>query len=469
MGKKSASLKSILWILKPEFIPKHNEGRTMNIEFLKQMQCPYCSNSITIGKIVNEEKDELIDGYIKCECSIFPILRGILILRESPLNDDVIEQIKERRIEEATMRYLWPESFEKIYSIKRLSLLSSLQFSRIFEILANLTRIKTEGTYRRLCAQYSNPLIPFFNLIGNSLFDKYLKHRFSTESFWSLYPFLPLLKKKNERILDLACGVGHASFVLSNYVDPKQLVLADSSFKLLYLAKKYFVPEAQFICLDANFSLPFENGTFSSIIMSDAFHYVRSRISLAREMKRSLSLKGLMLLLHVHNSLTSNLGEDYALTPKSWHALFDQAQLEIKVIPEKEAICKFLSGNELDLTNEYSEYELDSANSLIYLATLDKSLLVKYNMIDQEFLKIKNNLVINPIYKMKEESSKILLERLTSELTFDNYPLSEKYLARKYEIDKQSVKGRQVEISNTREVEDLMKKFIVINVPNNYL
>jgi SAM-dependent methyltransferase len=433
------------------------------------MQCPYCGNSLQIAKIVNEEKDELVDGCIKCECSSFPLLKGILILKESPLNDSIIKLIKERRIEEAIIRCLWPERYEKADSIKNLSLLSSLRISRVFDILAYLTRIEAEGTCKKLYRQYSNSNVPFFNLLGNGLFDKYLKHRFSTESFWSLYSFIPLFQKKNERILDLACGAGHASFVLSNYIESQQIVSADSSFKLLYLAKKYLVPKAQCICLDANSPLPFKNRTFSSIIMSDAIHYVRSRISLAREMKRALFPKGFILLLHVHNSLTSNLGAGYALSPKSWRALFKEAQLEIRAIPEIEAIRCFLSGNELNLMNKYSGYELNSANALIFLATLDKSLLTTYSEIDQEFLKIKNNLVINPIFNMKKKSRKILLERPTSELAFDRYPLSEKYLVRKYEIDKLSVKGRQVKISDTREVEDLMKKFIVINVPNNYV
>jgi len=441
----------------------------MNFELLKLMKCPYCGNSLQIAKIVNEEKDELVDGCIKCECSSYPLIKGILILKENTLNESIVKLIKERQIEEATIRCLWPERYEKADFIKNLSLLSSLRISRVFEIIAYLTKIEAEGTCRKLYRQYSNPNIPFFNLLGNGLFDKYLKHRFSTESFWSLYPFIPLLKKKNERILDLACGAGHASFVLSNYIESQQLVSADASFRMLFLAKKYLVPKAQCICLDANFPLPFENGMFSSIIMSDAFHYVRSRISLAREIKRALFPKGFMLLLHVHNSLTSNLGAGYALSPKSWRTLFKEAQLEIRAIPETRVISSFLSGNELNLMNECSEYELNSANALIFLATLDKSLLTTYSEIDQEFLKIKNNLVINPIFNMKKESSKILLERPTSELAFDRYPLSEKYLVRKCEIDERSVKGRQVEISDTREVEDLMKQFIVINVPNNYV
>jgi len=47
--------------------------------------------------------------------------------------------------------------------------------------------------------------------------------------------------------------------------------------------------------------------------------------------------------------------------------------------------------------------------------------------------------------------------------------LTEKYLPKKYEMGKEFVSGRKVHISDLEKAEDMMKRFIIINVPENYL
>ena len=70
---------------------------------------------------------------------------------------------------------------------------------------------------------------------------------------------------------------------------------------------------------------------------------------------------------------------------------------------------------------------------------------------------------------MTEKKGQILLERPLHEFSLgDSYPISEKYLPKKHEICKESVSGRQIHISDLEKVEDLMKKFIIINVPEKY-
>ena len=90
----------------------------------------------------------------------------------------------------------------------------------------------------------------------------------------------------------------------------------------------------------------------------------------------------------------------------------------------------------------------------------------------KDILNIKENLIINPIYKMKEEGDKILLERdFPSELFRNEYPLTEKYLPERCEIDKRFVNGRSMCVSDEDEIEieDLIRKFVVINVPENFM
>jgi hypothetical protein len=128
------------------------------------------------------------------------------------------------------------------------------------------------------------------------------------------------------------------------------------------------------------------------------------------------------------------------------------------------------------LTAKYSEDELNSSNAMILMATSDKSLFKVYDKVNRDFLSVKNNLVINPIYEMKSTDDSILLVRSSQYaraqfLYEDYYPLTKKYIPEKYEIGKEfvSVIGRKVHISDLEKAEDLMKRFIIINVPENYL
>jgi SAM-dependent methyltransferase len=326
--------------------------------------------------------------------------------------------------------------------------------------------------YEKIYRDYSDKNLPFYDALGKSSYDMYLRNRFSSESLWSIYPLIPLLKRKKSRILDLGCGAGHSSFVISKYVEPQLLCCADLLYRNLFLARKYFVQSAEFVCLDANSPLPFKDQIFSTIMMSDAFHYVYGRAYLARAMECALLPGGLILLPHLHNSLVHNRSAGYPLTPQTYTNLFDGDHLEVKVIPERKIVENFLFINKLDLAEKYSEDELKSANAMVLIATSDRSLFRVFERVNRDFLSAKHNLVINPLYEMKPKGNSILLVRssLKFSLLFgDDYPLTEKYIPEKCEIGKEFVSGRKTHISDSEKAEDLMKRFVIINVPENYL
>ena len=439
----------------------------MRFSSLGLMKCPYCGSNLEVKGVVEERGDELVSGIIKCDCNEFPVVESILTLKTNSINKQIIELIENKKMAEATIRSLWSEYFERINYLPPIN--SKLGWI-LGTILSRLSRTQIEHKYKTLYKTYTDKKVSFCGLLGNDMFGTYLKHRLSTESLWSLFPFLPLFKKKGSRILDLCCGTGHGSYILSNYVEPHQLFCAEYSFRNLYLTRKYFVKNAECICLDANYPLPFNDDVFSSILLSDAFFLIASRFSLAREMERTLLPEGFLLLLHLHNSLLTNPGGGYPLTPKGWSRLFSFGQLKSKTMPEREIIKDFLLQNKLDLTKEYDENNLNSSNAVILLATSDESLFATYDRVDSDFLRVKNNLVINPIYEIKENGTKILLERTAFGCSLGElYPFAEKYLPISYEFDKESVNRRRVRISNSAEVEALMKKFILINLPENYL
>lgn len=445
----------------------------MKLESLKLMKCPYCGADFNPGEIYREKDGEIIDGYITCECNEFPILEGILILKVSPLNKYLVKFLRDGNVNEAMELSL--ENFgERVCEVNSFLRSRGICGQALGAVLSGVVKIKAKRRYKR----YSDENLSFHSLLGKGESDIYLKNRFSAETFWSLYPLIPLLKENRERVLDLSCGTGHSSFALSTYVKPQQLVCADYAFSHLYLTKKYFAKDATFICLDANYSLPFKDGIFSSLLMLDAFHYIQGRASLAREMERVISpQQGLLLLLHLHNSLNYNLGAGQPLPPAGWANSFQQ--LPVKLLPEKNVVEDFILENKLDLTKEYSEADLNSSNALTIIGTRDKSVLHTHQEVWNNLLGNKSNLIINPIYSMERKLDRVILRRkFPSESFRKEYPLTERYLPEVCTINgkvAEAVNGRTLDTASTEfserdlfHIEDLMRKFVVINAPQNY-
>ena len=438
----------------------------MKQELLELMKCPYCGTGFEIEEVYSENEEEIISGCIKCECDTYPILEGIFILKKSPQKKYIVEYLKKKENQKAIALSL---GFAVTDICRVADIIEPKLCGKFFKnSLLNLVNYLSKKRSRR----YSDKNISFYEALGNKYGVVYFKHRFSSQTFWSLYPVIPVLSKKRKRVLDMCCGAGHASFVISKYVNPDELICVDGDFRSLYLAKKYF-SNAEFINIDANYQLPFKDDIFSSVFMMDAFHYVDARALLAKEFERVLSKEGLLLLLHLHNAQVENVAAGKPLSPSTWKSLFD---LDVTAMPEKSIVEDFILRDRLDLSKRYSEEELNLSDAVLMIGGAD---LDCFDGIWKYILEIRDNLIINPIYKMKKEGDMILLEReFPSESFRKEYPLTEKYLPERCIIDNEGVmkalEGREVNMNriseeNLKYIEELMMKFVIINVPRKYI
>ena len=443
----------------------------MREEVLELMKCPYCDSKLYSDNIY-AENDELIEGCIACECTRYPLLEGILILSACSLKDRLVQLIEKKRSREAI-------GFALNYFNNKPN------FSRTAEFMGRNRRLigrilwQVEKLNAKICCRnYFNGLNhPFCDLLGKGNFDNYLKDRFSSESLWSLYPFIQMLKGFRERVLDLSCGAGHSSFILSANIKPKQLFCADCNFRTLSLNRNYMAKGADYFCIDANYPLPFADGIFSSVLMLDAFHSIPSRASLAREMERVISQQGLLLLLHVHSSLYRDYAYGHPLPPSGWARLFQK--LSVRVLSEKTIVEDFLSNDMLDLQRESPTADLNCSMAFTIVGCGDSSAFRIYRHLWRDALNDKNNLVINPIYSIKHTSGKLFLKlKYPSDYFRREYHLTEKYLHEQCLISSdlaEAFKGRFLDMDYSKaskrermEIDDLMKKFVIISVPKKY-
>lgn len=442
----------------------------MKLSLLNLLKCPYCGAELQVKEIYKRHEDEIDIGELECKCCRYPILEGILDLRNGYAEEYALDLLDKRRAHSA-LAFLLTRYAEASCQVRAFLKPKSMYGPTLSRFLLAFTHIQAERVYKK----YSNEKTSFIDLLGSNSWQTYLKHRFSSQSLWLLYPFLPLLKQNRGRVLDLCCGAGHSSFVIQHHVDPQELICADHTFGSLYLAKKYMVKQAQFICLDANNPLPFKPGSFDSVLVLDALHYIKNRSLVASEIERILLSQSCFLALHLHNSLQHNIAAGKAMPPMSWISLFER--FAIKALPDRELVEEFISSDRLDLTKDYDEQELNSSADVSIVGVGDSSFFKVFEGVQSEFLQEKSNLIINPIYELSRRGDRILLKRRFPDENFGKEsPLAEKYLPERYILPAaflRSGTSRAVakEISSEQagaEIEELMREFVVINAPQGY-
>ena len=95
-----------------------------------------------------------------------------------------------------------------------------------------------------------------------------------------------LIEKPQKPVLDLACGIGHITRSLVARAEGQRVIGLDRSFFVLYLAKNWVAPAGEYVCGDADASLPFRDGAFSAAFCTDTFHVLVNRATCIRELKR---------------------------------------------------------------------------------------------------------------------------------------------------------------------------------------
>lgn len=419
------------------------------------LRCPLCGVDIKIKDIYEETSEAVIHGALHCECDTYPICYGVLILKNSPVKKYVLHFLKERAFKQAALIAIANYADDVC---RVLDYVEPLKMGKLIRTVM----LRTVTAY--LTARYSkyfNENISFSELLSDGSYDQYLRHRFSSQTFWSLYPFISLIRKQGGRVLEVCCGSGHASFVLSRSIPPEKLIGIDGNFRNLYLAAKC-ISRADFIQADVNAGLPFKNHQFSVAFMMDSLHYVDAQALLAGELVRVTTPEGFDLVLHLHNARKENVCAGRPLSPAAIRRIFRDD--EIRLLPEKEVIESFIQNGRLDLSEGYTEGQIREVEALIVTRQVPAA--VSEDLWD-DLLRPDDHLIVNPMYRAEDRDDRILLTRTFPSKAFrQEYPLTEMYLPDRYEIQKTVL--RQGWDPSSEEFREMRRRFILLSVPGRY-
>ena len=431
---------------------------------LDHLICPSCGGALSPSPGIEDARGEILYGVVRCECAEYPIVEGIMSLGTGSGTPEVVDLVK-RGDRHGALALSLSEGAQR--ALGRLRWVSRRRvFGRLAgRVLTAWALRQAAGDKRRLTTD-----APLCSILGTSTFETYLKHRFSAESFWPVFALLPLLRQRNGVVLDIGCGIGHASFAIATTIRPGTLFSIDRTFWELFLARRYMSPESTVIAIDVNGPLPFRDASIDCVVALDMFHYVDSPAALVREIERVTSQDGLVTMLHVHNALQSNVAAGKPLPPTSWLQLFHR--IPVRAFSEPRLVEDFMVRDQLDLLQAHQADDIDAANAIDLIGSRDGLLFRRYEGIREGALDARANLRINPIYRRIPDDGAMRLEReFPSEYFRQEYPLSEKYLPPSVVIDGLSADADLPRFVEERAefVRHLMDNFVILPLPERYL
>jgi len=464
---------------------------------LKELHCPYCGSPFELIDKFDIYGEDVIHGIAKCNCRRYPIVSGILVLNILNLNalNQALRELERRQPKLALLQLLEPTT--KVSRVIRAAKHRGVPFSTALEKL----RTKLTQCYlnRFLCLDSFSSMIDYFKFIS---FGGYFKYRFSGSSFICGIPLTLLMNYFAGPVLEIGCGMGHHGFIISQLYPQRRLVLTDSAFINLYLAKRFFAPQAEYVCLNANEPLPFADQSFSTVFSSDALHYLHSKKLAIWEIGRvSKTNNALILLSHLHNLEEENPVAGEPLTALGWLDLVSFGQA--KLFPETQVLENFLNEDKLDLLYDSTGGGIEKENAFVLVATSRPGVFRVYENIGGPFFNLRSHPIVNPLYHLLFKDSEVLLQkrwpskfmraeninidRILPENLSLNKQIFKKlrpptsladsglFLAKfqwlrkfyTFLYHKKIIENKSLEL-DVSTVAELMKKFVLINVPAHY-
>jgi uncharacterized protein YbaR (Trm112 family)/ubiquinone/menaquinone biosynthesis C-methylase UbiE len=413
----------------------------MRLDLLEILQCPYCGGSFAVddGPTLRRSGDEIITGVLRCQCASYPVVDGVPVLMSAYAGDTAFQQLLADDPESARFTAL------------------ELDGERQAAFMRFLAR-GDAGTYRD-CIEIFSP--------GEE--GQYFVHRFANPTYLVGQAVLRAIGSDRRlftrRAIDLAGGSGHLTRALCQIAGGAEVLLAETNFWKLWIARRIVAPEVIPVCCDAESPLPFKRGAFSLALCSDAFHYIWSKRQLACEMTRMVGDDGVIVVNHAHNALTPNYSAGLPLAPRWWRNLL--ADYGARVFKESAALDSVIERRAIDLSRDYSDEELACEEALFLIATRTEEIFRRYEYPGAQF--DSGVWRVNPLYEIERSGNGAVLRlQFPSPSYEDEYKACKRYLPERLELTAEAVENLEAGKLDG-ELRELADRYVALSVPKGYL
>lgn len=452
------------------------------IELLEHLACPYCGSKFRVALRLDRAPGDLCNGVLRCGCYRYPIVEGIAVLKHQSDSAEPPEKAVACLLAgdvEGALRHLFfatsPIVSRRTFSDRAWRLQRRLpgQSSVNARIPSSVTGLRR--------AIYQHRPTPYAD---------YLYHRFANASFLASIPLLLLVKEQlasylesipdrrdGERtgggpyMLDVNCGIGHASFLLASLFPEIRMLATDHDFVNLLLAKRFLIPDVCCLCLNAEVPLPFRSQFFEAALCLDGLHYIHAKQAAVREIRRVVTSAGLLLFPHMHNARVSNTAAGLPLAPDDYRRCMGFASF--RLLPESSVFRGFMERGSLDLTTSASDAELDEAHALSLIACDGRETLWRNHTGLSDLLsRHASTLDINPIYVRRPDGRdlRLVMQWPSASLEEECQSVKEFMPA---EVRMQPsllthLKNGKVTSEENEEIRRLMRSCVLVHLPRGY-
>jgi SAM-dependent methyltransferase len=381
------------------------------------LRCPHCGDALTLGDAAGAAPGAVERGVLYDHCAAYQVVAGISYVRADEAGRRALEALGNGDDVGALVGLLAAELPDP---------------EPVSELLAG------DSTFREALSV----------LVRGPEAD-YLLYRFSDPVYRAcahLFGAVAAADRPRGPVLDFGGGAGHLTRGLSALVDD-EVVLADVSFRKLWLATRFVVPTVTAVCCDGNQMLPFASETFAMVASADAFHYVWARQLLATELRRVSTDDGVLVMAHLHNRLVDNWSAGMPLPPDGYRRLLGP---DVRLLAEDMLFEAALVDGPVDV-RDMGDDELAGAAAL--------AAVVAGCPLPDELRPAPptggSRLSVNPLYRPSPEGEWTLVPPTPQYA--DEYPDMYRYLP------------REVLLLDAADVEQLRRSCVLIDLPDRYL
>lgn len=290
------------------------------------LRCPGCWGSFSTEVLRGSLFDANSYGILTCDCGAFPIVNGIPILTRQHNEQRLVALLRQEAFSMASSECLAVDTH------------SSLVQRLLWKSLRKLGQ--SNGLFERIDAELAFCNALQIGIPRTGAYHEYLRCRFSDPTFVAGEFLLQHLQSVTGWILDVPAGAGHFSWILRGRHPNARIVTGDRSFFNLLLLKKFIVPTAIAVCLDANASLPFTTAQFDLVLTADAWHYLDAQALFLHELVRIRKPQANIVVLHAHNKAAQHFTAGRPFSLSALTMLLRKVQVEDALILDEDAVGK---------------------------------------------------------------------------------------------------------------------------------
>ena len=436
----------------------------MKASTLKITCCTQCGDFLSNHHVMDMCGEDLRYGILRCRCGFYPVIEGILFYQAGGYTEDALRHFSLTDPLQAVTSQLSED-------LNRCTYKPDQGF-----LHRQIRRIIQKEKHRKLARQYvDSDKKPLFELIrhwGDKKWEDYLKYRPSSPTYTillNLFHHLILSESRSPFILDLCSGLSHFSFLLTHFFPASRIICADISFLNLYFGSRYMAPDADYILLNVNLPLPFNNHVISLCLHVDSFHYIEHKKTLSYELKRVLDSNGILFLAHLHNARAKHLAPGTPLDASDYLDLFGRENT--RIYDEEALFQALMNETEISLDSTIPQSDVEKIREITMMVGPKKHAQTA-KVSKQKPLPPGGKLSLNPLYSLEKNDETLSLRlKFPSKYFRNEYSILADFLPKHFKISLKEWK-RLVDCftreCRSDEIKEYLRRGILVASPDSY-